>query len=395
MNISRRKFLIKSAEFVCLSAMLGYNRSLSANEGKMQEYEIIPIEYEPNPLLFSNQTPTVSVVSVNSKWSESKGIEYATTKAIELIGGISEIAKNKNRILLKPNLVNPNPSDTTNPMVIEALAKLMKRSGKEVYIGEAGAASLRNIDTSLTGYVCRTKNTDILNAIQDDIFTGTGYENLSKRIRTPLVNLHVGTMVKMKVLDNFVFKEIYFHKVLSDVDLVCSVPMMKTHGLATVTLALKNIGIGAYPGMMYGTVRSLVHQEGINLEPTGTSAVTVDMVKANKLGLSVIDATTAMQGQGPTLSRGGSLVAMNLIIASQNSLAADMVAVNIMGFDPTEIDTFKWAWSAGMSPSNLDDIKIVGEKIETVRQQFIRPRVVPYTLIADWYGPPCAWPSIL
>ncbi len=166
--------------------------------------------------------------------------------------------------------------------------------------------------------------------------------------------------------------------------------MMKTHGLATVTLALKNIGLGGYPGMMYGTVRSLVHQEGIKVEPTGTSAITIDMVKANKLGLSVIDATTAMEGQGPSVSRGGSLVNMNLIIASKNALAADMVAANIMGFDPMEIDTFKWAWRAGMNPSNLNDIQIVGEKIGKVRQQFDRPRVIPYAMIAKWYGPACS-----
>jgi uncharacterized protein (DUF362 family) len=141
--------------------------------------------------------------------------------------------------------------------------------------------------------------------------------------------------------------------------------------------------------MMYGTVRSLVHQEGIKLEPTGTSAVTVDMVKANKLGLSVIDATTAMQGQGPSTSQGGTLVDMNLIIASNNALAADMVAANIMGFELDEIDTFTWAWKAGMHPTDLKEIQIVGEKIEKVRQQFNGPRVVPYTMIADWYGPPC------
>ena len=331
-----------------------------------------------------------NVVSVNSKGSESKGIEYATTRAIELIGGIDEVAKDKTSVLLKPNLVNPNPKDTTHPKVVEALAMLMKRSGRDVYIGEAGAASMKNIDTALRGYVCRTKNAETLQAIQDDIFKGTGYADLSKRSGIPLVNLHVGNMVKMQVPDNFVFKEIYVHKAMSDVDLVCSVPMMKTHGLATVTLALKNIGIGGYSGMMYGTVRSLVHQEGIKLEPTGTSAVSIDMVKANKLGLSVIDATTAMQGQGPSVSQGGSLVDMNLIIASQNALAADMVAANIMGFEPIDIDTFQWAWKAGMYPSDLNGIQVVGEKIETVRQQFRKPQVVPYTMIADWYGPPCA-----
>ena len=125
MNISRRDFLKKGVEFVCLSAILGCNRNLMANDEKIQEFEIFPVDYEPNPFVFSDQTPVVSIVSVNNKWSDAKGIEYATTRAIELIGGINDVAKGKNRILLKPNLVNPNPSDTTNPIVIETLAKLM------------------------------------------------------------------------------------------------------------------------------------------------------------------------------------------------------------------------------------------------------------------------------
>jgi uncharacterized protein (DUF362 family) len=389
MTISRRKFLAKSAEFICLSSMLGLSRSLQAMENNTDEYGIFPINYQPNPILFSKQSPIVSIAKVNSKWSESKGIEHAVAKAIDLIGGIQEVAKGKNRILLKPNLVNPNSSDTTKPEVVEALAELMKKAGKEVSVGEAGAASFRNINASIRGDVCRTKNADTLLGIQDDIFKATGYDELSKRVGIPLVNLHVGDMAKMNISDNFVFKSIYYHKAIADADLICSVPMMKTHGLATVSLALKNIGIGTFPGMMYGTVRSKVHQKGLELEPTGTSAVVVDMVKTNKLGLSVIDATTAMEGQGPSVRGGGNLVDMNLIIASTNALAADMVAVGIMGFEPNEIDTFNWAWKAGFNPSTPNNIQIVGEKIEAVRRKFKRPQVIPYSFIADWYGPPC------
>ena len=162
MKISRRKFLAKSGKFVCLSSMLGLGGSLLAEENNTQEFEVFPMVYQPNPILFSKQSPVVSITKVNSKWSESKGIEYAVAKAIDLIGGMHEVTKGKNRILLKPNLVNPNPSDTTNPIVIGALAKLMKDAGKEVSIGEAGAASIRNINYSISGYVCRTKNAETL-----------------------------------------------------------------------------------------------------------------------------------------------------------------------------------------------------------------------------------------
>ena len=171
--------------------------------------------------------------------------------------------------------------------------------------------------------------------------------------------------------------------------MVCSVPMMKTHGLATVTLAMKNVGIGGYPGLVYGTVRSLVHKKATDLEPTGTSTAIIDMVKASNIGLNVIDASTAMQGQGPSKVGGGELVKMNLVIASTNTLAADMVAANVMGFEPHEIDTFSWAWKAGMKPSKMTDINIVGEKLATVKTQFKKPKVVPYTMLYDWYGPRC------
>jgi uncharacterized protein (DUF362 family) len=274
---------------------------------------------------------------------------------------LNEVTKNKERIILKPNLVSHSPMDTTKPQVIEALARLMKENGKEVYIGEGSAASMVNIDTSIRGYVCCTKDYQTLIALQNEVFEKLGYADLSKKLNVPLINLHVGNMINMNIPDNFVFKNIYIHEALYNSDLVCSVPMMKTHGLAGVTLALKNVGIGGFPGLIYGTVRSWVHKEATKFEPTGTSTTIVDMVKANKIGLSVIDASTAMQGQGPSVSGGGKLVKMNLIIASTSPFAADIVASNVMGFESNEIDTFQWAWKAGMKPSKIEDIQIAGK----------------------------------
>ncbi len=388
MKLTRREVL-KRGSLLCLTGMLGCIKIKTADSGDVEEFEIIPSRYVPNQLYFSGKKPVVGIVRINEKWSEARGIEYAVTKALDLIGGLNKVTKGKERILLKPNLVSPNFTDTTKPSVIEALAKLMKKAGKEVSIGEASSASIRNIKMSIQGYVCSTKNSKTLQAIQDDVFNALGYADLSKKIDVPLVNLHVGKMIRMNIPDNFVFKEIYIHEDLYNADLICSVPMMKTHGLAGVTLALKNIGIGGFPGLVYGTVRSEVHRKATEIDKTGTSTAIVDMVKANKIGLNVIDASTAMQGQGPTVSQGGELIKMNLIIASTNALAADIVASSLMGFDANEIDTFKWAWKAGMKPSGIDDIEIVGEKSGEVRRQFKKPMIVPYTMIKDWYGPPC------
>ncbi len=389
MDFTRRE-IIKYGSLFCLSTMLGLKgHALASGDIKPKEFEIFSVPYAPYEPYFSSSKPVVGVVRVNEKLSDGKAVEYAVTKALDLIGGLGEVTKGKERILLKPNLVSPTPSDTTKPAVVEALATLMKKAGKNVFIGEAGSGSMRNIRMNIQGFICSTKDHEMLDGIQADIFKYLGYEEMSKRLDVPLVNLHVGRMAKMAVPDNFVFKELYIHEALYKADMVCSVPMMKTHGLAGVTLALKNVGIGAFPGMIYGTVKSAVHRKAMEFEPTGTATAIVDMIKANKVGLSVIDATTAMQGQGPAVTMGGKTFKMNLIIAGTNPLAVDMVGSHVMGFETNEIDTFGWAFKAGMKPTGLDGIQVVGEKLSEVRRPFEKAQVVPYSMISEWYGPPC------
>jgi uncharacterized protein (DUF362 family) len=314
-------------------------------------------------------------------------IDYAVRNAIDLLGGIKSITTGKERIMLKPNLVGPEPRDTTKPGIIKALAQLMKEAGKDVSVGEGSAAAGQNFRPGIFGNVCATKDRKMLNDIQQSVFDTLGYFDLAKSLKIPLINLHTGEMSKVKIPNGFVFKKISLHHSLTETDLLCSVPMMKTHGLATVTLGMKNL-IGTYPGEIYGTVRSEVHRTAARVEESGTASAIVDMVRANKLGLVVVDASTAMQGQGPSVYDGGQLVKMDLIIAGTNPLATDMVAASIMGFRPEEISTFVWAWKAGMRPKNLNEIEIRGKKLQDVRKNFLRPTVYPWAAISA-YGPPC------
>jgi uncharacterized protein (DUF362 family) len=109
---------------------------------------------------------------------------------------------------------------------------------------------------------------------------------------------------------------------------------------------------------------------------------TIDMVRANKLGLVVIDGSMAMEGNGPGE---GKLVPMDVIIAGTNPLATDMVAANVMGFEPAEIPTFGWANKAGMLPNNLGEITVRGEDVSSVRQRFVKPQLYAWNEIrSDW-----------
>jgi len=319
--------------------------------------------------------PVVSIVKI-----KNDNIGMAVEEAIELLGGIRNITRNKNTIMLKPNLVAPVPEATTKPEVIKTLAQMMKNAGKDVLIGE-GTAAAAPFNTR-GDEVFRTTKRETLDAIQKTTFDSLGYTELASSLGIPLVNLHTGDLVEVRVPNGFVFKELTLHRSLTEIDLLCSVPMMKTHTLAQVTLGMKNL-IGLYPGTVYNSVRWLMHDRASEVEPSGTAVAIVDMVRANKLGLVVIDASTAMEGNGPT---NGSLVKMGLIIAGTNPLATDIIAASCMGFKPEEIPTFSWANKAGLTPSRLDEIEVRGEAPEQVGRPFIKPKIYAWKEIRDVWG---------
>jgi uncharacterized protein (DUF362 family) len=322
--------------------------------------------------------PDRAVVSVVKIKRDKIGL--AVEEAIDLLGGIETVARGKERIMLKPNLVAEGPHFTTKPEVIKALSRLMKASGKEVLIGEGSAAA--GGFNAKNGEVYRTKNKAILDGMQQYVFDQLGYTELAKSMHIPLLNLHSGEMVDVSVPDAFAFETITLHHSLTDIDLLCSVPMMKTHTLATVTLGMKNL-IGLYPGSVYGSVRAGVHDRAANAGSRGVAFEIIDMVRANKLGLVVIDGSTAMEGNGPTE---GSLVKMGVIVAGTNPLATDMVAAKIMGFRSEEIPTLTLAQKAGMKPTSLEEIDVRGEKISNVKRAFKKPGVVPWQSISQLWG---------
>jgi len=325
--------------------------------------------------IFADPAPVVSVVKIRDD-----DMAAAVKEAIDLLGGIEEVTRDKQRIMLKPNLVSPDPRCTTKPEVIRALAELMLQAGKEVSIGE-GSAAAPGFNADEEG-VHFTKDPGILDRMQQHVFDQLGYTEMAEELGIPLINLHTGEMVEVDVPDAFVNPKLVVHKSLSEIDLLCSVPMMKTHVLARVTLGMKNL-IGLYPGSAYGTVRSRVHNEAFKRNSPCVSFEIIDMVRACTPGLTVIDASTSMEGNGPT---DGELVRTNLIIAGTNPLATDMVGAKIMGFHKNEVATLAMAIRARMKPYSLEAIEIRGEGLDSVQMAFKRPELVPWGEINSWYG---------
>lgn len=331
------------------------------------------------PVARKEETPLVSIVK-----RQNGDTAAAVEQAIDLLGGIEAVTKDKVSIMLKPNLVSNASTDTTDPAVVRALAELLKAAGKEVCIGEGSAAASPGFNV-IGGECYRTRNSELLDRMQQYVFDALGYTALAEELEIPLVNLHIGEMVEVTVPDAYAFETLTLHRSLTEIDLLVSVPRMKTHTLATVTLGLKNV-IGLYAGSVYGTVRGYVHDLGAEYADVGVAIEIVDMARANKMGLTVIDGLVAMEGNGPSLGSGARLVDMDLIIAGTSPLAADMVAASVMGFAPEDVPTFEWANRAGMTPIALEDIEVRGESIKSVQRVFAKPQVAPWKQVSPVWG---------
>jgi uncharacterized protein (DUF362 family) len=97
----------------------------------------------------------------------------------------------------------------------------------------------------------------------------------------------------------------------------------------------------------------------------GISKVIVDINTVLKPTLTVIDGFVGMEGAGPV---DGTPVRMDIIIAGTDTVATDATACRVMGIDPHEIKHIRKANEKGLG--NIDDIQVLGEKLETVTRPF-------------------------
>jgi uncharacterized protein (DUF362 family) len=214
-NISRRKFVGSATLLAVGTSALGTN---------LFAHRTLNAESEKN---------IVSIVRI-----KDGNIGKAVEEAIDLLGGINSATKGKNRIMLKPNLVFSSADCTTKLVAIKTLAQLMQKAGKEVMIGE-GSAAAANFNV-INDEIFRTRKREILDRMQQNVYDTLGYTEMAKTLNIPLINLHSGDIVEVPLKNGYAAKSVRIHKSLTEIDLLCSVPMMKTHVLATVTLAMKN-----------------------------------------------------------------------------------------------------------------------------------------------------------
>ncbi|MEM2980315.1 MAG: DUF362 domain-containing protein [Thermoproteota archaeon] len=288
---------------------------------------------------------TVSVVRV-----EEKSLEAALEEAINYLGGIESIVPEGAKVLIKPNLVrNQAPPDTTRPDIVEALINIIKKRNPSIIWIAEGSGEQNTMDN----------------------FRALGYFEVAERTGAILVDLNYGELVEVPVEDGgFVFNSFTFNKVLTEADVFISVPAMKTHYTAVVTLGMKNL-VGIAPGAVYSRSgwanKWRLHEEAADRNDVYLGGVITDLCTARRINLTIIDGRVAMEGEGP---HDGTPVNLGLIIAGRDPVATDSVASFIMGFDPEKIPTLVRGNQRRLGTNNLHNIEVKGESIEQAFHPF-------------------------
>ena len=103
-------------------------------------------------------------------------------------------------------------------------------------------------------------------------------------------------------------------------------PKLKTHHWAGMTCSMKNL-FGVVPGAVYGWPKNLLHMRGIHES-------ILDLTATVRPSLAIVDAITAMEGDGPIM---GKPRALGFIAMGTDPVAVDATCARIIGLAPEKI----------------------------------------------------------
>lgn len=223
------------------------------------------------------------------------------------------------------------PGTVTSPLVVEGVIKTIYSHVSKIYIVESGQV-LVNVEKA----VRKTKILDLCKK----------YDKVS------WVNLSKVETVKMKV--ESLNMEIEIPNILLNTQII-TIPVMKTHGRTTISGAIKN---------QWGCLKELRH----NYHPI-LNEMLYEINKILDVKFAVMDGTICLEGAGP---KSGIPKKCDLILASNDILAIDIISAKIMGFDEEKIEHIKYF--AKQSGFKKQDIEVVGEDINKIKYNFKHPK---------------------
>jgi uncharacterized protein (DUF362 family) len=232
-----------------------------------------------------------------------------TVKAVGAIGGMERFVRKNSTVLIKPNIAwdrSPEQAGNTNPRVVAALVDMSFKAGAgRVNIFDRTCNEARRCyENSGIAEAARAKGASVYFA--DD----WNYVNARFPYPSPMEDWPI-------------------YRDALECDTFINVPILKHHGLAGLTISMKNL-----MGVCGGT-RGIMHDNiGLKL---------VHLTDFIKPDLTIVDAYRVLFRNGPS---GGSLADVEeykTLIAGTDSTLIDAYACELIGKDPMSISNIREA----------------------------------------------------
>lgn len=289
---------------------------------------------------------TVSVIACNEY--EHDKVKSALLESIKNLGGLEKYIKKTDKVLLKVNLLmkkTPEEATTTHPIFVQCLAEILIEYGAEVFIGDSPGGPFNEW-------------------ILKSIYKATGMTEAAEKSGA-ILNFNTNSM-EVSNPKGYLLKKLTVVEMLNGIDKVISVSKLKTHGMAKMTGAVKNM-FGTIPGAL----KAEYHLNMPNLSDFANALIDICLYSAPVL--CFMDAIIGMEGDGPS---SGTPRKIGAVLASDNPFDLDLVAAHIIHIPAEAVPTIHLSIQRGLCAGNLEKINRKGDPIDQfVITDFKSPKI--------------------
>ena len=255
--------------------------------------------------------------------------------------------KNTDSVFIKVNCLGAYQQDlaiTTNPLFLKAVIELVKEKTPNIKVGDNPANKDLVVALKKNGMydVIQEEKVEILNGANQVEITNPTYHT---------------------------YKEFSVSKEIIDADYLINLPKLKTHTLTYFSCAQKNLF-----GLIYGLNKSSWHVKAPT--PLDFAYVIGDLYGAIKLQYSndhiinLCDGIDALEGEGPSTS--GSKYHLGAVLASNDAISLDRVAMEVASLDYSKYILGDVAGKLMLGINDLDEIEIVGNTLDDFKDKHLR-----------------------
>ncbi|MCI0434452.1 MAG: DUF362 domain-containing protein [Gemmatimonadetes bacterium] len=282
--------------------------------------------------------PARSRVAVLTAGSYDGDLVDVVRKGLSLF----ELSLQGKRVVLKPNLVEFDPDGVinTNPVLIAATMEAFRSLGAADVVVAEGPGHRRD---------------------NEHLLTASGLHDILRDAHGRYIDLNVDAVARAALRSHYTpLDGLYLPRTVLGADLLVSMPKMKTHHWAGVTLSLKNM-FGIMPGAIYGWPKNVLHYAGIAESILDINAA-LQMPRFN-----IVDGIVGMEGDGPIL---GDARRSGVLVMGADPVAVDATAARLMTIDPWHVGYLREADSF-LGNVAEEHIEQLAEDVERHRQDYV------------------------